>query len=447
MDNFLEGMRAETLDELLAYRYIERYINDQKLESDLLTSSLADQIDETSKLAPYVVIIPVAAHQEADNILPAARQYAAQQTDIPFTVIFHMNYPESEADISQVDTSFARADQAIRELPWLDLRITHASYECPVPIGTIRKHIWDATILAGVRSGAISPRGDIVALNHDIDVEEIEPGYMKAIQDYYQFMSRMQRQLIGGLGGSSDQATLHTPRGTHMRHAFYNQFPNASHATHWMDVITTDILRSPYEASHAIPLSWYAKFGGISADDRLGEVLNLVADAPPPYYKILPTPAIFTSPRRFIHRLHTSELQDMWSAANDFHPTEAYRDSSEEMSDISRDRLHQVVGSFALDRLNSALTYAGKNFRDWLDKGVISTYYKAYRDQADDLSEIQSACEVTAATRAADVARKALRDVIKHPDADPIVDSELSRTLHGDKDHPGLIPVEYMVLK
>ncbi|MEJ0073405.1 MAG: hypothetical protein WDN27_04995 [Candidatus Saccharibacteria bacterium] len=72
----------------------------------------ADISDGGNPLAKTVVIIPVAAHQEAAQIPTALAEYGRQRSGVPFTVVLGLNTPDVEAESPAVGRSVDAVETA-----------------------------------------------------------------------------------------------------------------------------------------------------------------------------------------------------------------------------------------------------------------------------------------------------------------------------------------------
>ncbi|USN96872.1 MAG: hypothetical protein H6797_01595 [Candidatus Nomurabacteria bacterium] len=284
-------------------KYIETYLGDQGTAHQENISYLASEFKrEDTPLAPTCVLIPVAAHQESERIVPTMAEYAKQETDDPFSVVLYLNAPTtaSYAEIRKAELAVARAK---REFPHLDLRAskTH-EYKNPV-IGAIRKRLWDATMLLSHCEGLFEESGDVVGLNHDIDTEWMRRNFMHNVQKYY--ASYRSQNNAAGLNNYLK------PAGTQLSHAYDSERPNISKVVFWYDYIHKH--RTPYstyEAGLVVPFSTYAKNNGFAEESQTYETRTmtargLAAKIPGTHHK--------TSARRFTSRLPSVAVNSVWS--------------------------------------------------------------------------------------------------------------------------------------
>lgn len=240
-------------------------------------------------LAQTVVVIPVAATQEAHNIVPAMSQYDQLADSEPFSIVLGLNEPIRDSDSKEVAATTAAVNYAIEKFPDLDIRTVHQAYDTPV-IGRIRRDLWNAVALASERTGGLETGAEVVVINHDIDVEGIAPGYVQRVQDEYDALDHRAAAL-----------PVSPVRGTYTSHAASPKHPRISQTIQWEDY-TVQQAGIIYEAGTVIPLSYYAEHGGFDPEAEVYEVSSMsTLDQAPPF---IPGTAYLTSPRRYLDRMN-----------------------------------------------------------------------------------------------------------------------------------------------
>lgn len=321
-----------------AAEIISNYLDRLAPEEHVVAANLAAEFLQTDKpLANTIVLIPVAAHQEASNVYPALSQYARQQTDQPFSVLLHPNFPKN-ADMAAVEATQAQIAAAQADFPALDIRTGQPlRYDNPT-IGAVRADLWNACLIIAQQTGNLDGPAPMIGVNHDIDTDSIGRQYLRQVHRYYTNYDPMPHLLPGGL----------PPANTRVRHTLPSSHPNIARLLFWYD-LSYDYEASGYDAGTTIPLALYAGLGGFDRQAVIAEVLGLVK----PYEylcEMIPTTMIKTSPRRYVWRL--AEGADYIWSEETFGPNDACRESLT-VPDISEndlqehllDRLPQTMGS------------------------------------------------------------------------------------------------------
>ena len=294
---------------------------------------------EDKPIEQTVVLIPVAANQDAGHIFPAMREYARQRGCDPFTICLLLNYPiDSESDASDDgrDECFQQIEQAEEEFPSLDIRAAEVGYSNGATIGQKRGDLWNATFMTAYIDGKFDEGLDVIGLNHDIDTTFISPHYMARVQQHY--ARRQARALAVG----APHGVL-PPVGTRVSHAVFDTHPHVGMVTRWIDnTYFQHADHASYEAGLAIPFSHYAQRGGFNIDDITHETARF---SPKGSLKHLTGAQLLTSPRRYIDRVGENGSQNIWTKES-FGPEDACRDhlrpdiTKEQAEDIIVDRLH-----------------------------------------------------------------------------------------------------------
>lgn len=309
---------------------VETYVWDH---ADEISEGLAhDLYDRNRPLNYTAVLVPIAAHQEADNILPALAHYASQKEADPFTVCLFLNYPADRAVAAE--ESEARVREAQSAYPGLDIRYAKMSYADKTPIGQIRKDLWDAvTRIALVEGVYDKPGQEIIGISHDIDTMSISSHYIRNIQNYY-----LDQQVL-----LTREEMIEEPmesRFTQVKHFYpFDTHPNLARAIFWQDFATRQIARNGvYEEGMAMPLSYYAKQGGFKADHVTHETRHLT----PRRLLGIPGTGMETSPRRYIARLGEYGVQAIWTE-DSFTANDDCRDPKKLPGDITYRQLEDSV--------------------------------------------------------------------------------------------------------
>lgn len=282
-------------------------------------------------LASTLVLIPVAAHQEAGNIERSLRLYAEQTTGQPFSVILSLNGPASEASNPGVAATLEAVARAQQHYPHLDVRSALTFYDDPT-IGAIRRDLWNGALLQANREGAYAPtaQSEYLGISHDIDTLAMSPRYIERIQAYYAVRQRRH-----------DEVRLpplpHSPRSTLVKHAPSPEHPEISRGIYWLD-FTSRYSGVAYEEGLVIPLSHYAKQGGFPASSRTHETSTLWNVST--YEHHISGTTMETSPRRLVERLRNG-YHTVW-APNTFGADDVCRNGATH-DDITHEALEAII--------------------------------------------------------------------------------------------------------
>lgn len=308
-DGYFERLKLN--NEQAVGDYLSRLSEDRQHHANLLAYDLQDT---TKPLAHTVAIIPVAAHQEAANILPAMAEFAKQAKSEPFTVVLYPNAPFT-ADTAATEQTHQAILEAQSTYPQLDLRTTLLNTFDKATIGELRANIWNAVTLLAHHEGAFVNGNDVIALNTDIDLARLNPHFIRNIQQH------IQPQINSGTATTGSYWVR-------AKHAYDPTLPNASRVAFVRDFAFYQLQQSStYEAGLVVTLSSHARAGGFqSATTHETKPLTK------PVRGIIPRTILETSPRRYAQRLSdVPDLQSIWNS--DFTSTDNCRTA--ELCDIS----------------------------------------------------------------------------------------------------------------
>lgn len=306
-------------------------------------------------MAETAVLIPVAAHQDADLIIPALEQYALQRNAQPFTIFLHLNAPLNTATMASVKRAEANAQTAQELFPHLDVRTTATTMYESATIGEIRKDLWSAAFLLAFHEQRLS--NDVIGINNDIDTDKISPHYISRIQQYYQRRQQQARKL------GTEPGVL-KPIATRVTHSVLPTHPNVGKVTTWVD---NTYFQAPdhvsYEAGLVVPFSSYAHLGGFNQDAKTHETAWVTNGKPLPY---LTGAHLYTSPRRYIDRLQQHDTSKIWTE-DSFGANDTCRELLPE--DITEDRVNDIL----LGRLDEDIEH------HWLSGVMMPIYVEMSR--------------------------------------------------------------------
>ena len=308
---------------------------DHELE---FAQEIAETLLDDGPLSPCVVIIPVAAHQEAHNVYHAVSEYARQDTTEPFSVVLFMNSTE-EQDDPGVQKTLSEFNRAKNDFPALDVRMAYQRYLEPT-IGEIRRDAWTGVAIAGVEGGTITDTTDILGVNHDIDLVRLPRHFMRAVQ-----------------ARQKDELRILSPAHTPVRHAPVANYDNVNRVIMWDEALNR-VLQAGYEAGTVIPLMYYARKGGVNSEDSKSEILNLIGnDASGGFMRSGWTQ---TSGRRYVEKLHLSNSpQELWSSS-EFLTTENYRSDNHDIKDITEKQFEKSIKTSIDKRMPQAVLAVSK---------------------------------------------------------------------------------------
>lgn len=312
---------------------VENYLSRLTMNERDIVNMFAANMQPDKPLAPVSAIIPIAAHQEASNIIPALSQYAKQQTEEPFSIVLYPNMPD-DGDLGKALKTIDEIEEAKAMFPHLDIRSTELHINENPQIGQLRRDVWGATILLAYVQGAFDESDEFMGVNHDIDVMYMSPHYMRRIQEYRDRIR--DRRKNHGITRDIPLKTM----STQMRHGFDTQFPNSSRVVGWVDFAHRQARdASAYDAGLVVPFAHYAQSGGFDGSRSIYETAPL-RNSGETIQKI-PGTAIHSSPRRYIERLRDHEISEIWSDGS-FDAHNAYREDNGG-GDISTARKESLV--------------------------------------------------------------------------------------------------------
>lgn len=313
---------------------VEAFMSDSMTvnELELAVEHARSFYEKDVPVARTIVLIPVAAHQEAPQISKALTEYASQVTNESFTVLLYLNCPRGFLDSEQVHKTLDAVDEAKAEHPLLDVRISIEEYTEP-RIGAIRRDLWNAALVLAHYEGLFdNPEEDVLGINHDIDIEYMSPRYIQRIQKKY---IHQQKKFIDIGAPELDLS----PRSTLVRHALPPNHPYIARVISWSDFSLNQIRDvGGFEASLVIPFGWYVKSGGFNAKDKTyesGSVTNGTEVA------CIPGTILKTSPRRYLDRIAEHGLLNIWTDES-FTATDSCREP-QQVPDITQDQLEEII--------------------------------------------------------------------------------------------------------
>lgn len=294
------------------------------------TEIALDFYDPQHTLQSTVAFIPVAAHQESANIIPAISQYAKQQNNNPFSVLLLLNSPTS-IDNAKVKDSLNACQEAKILYPNLDIRYCFREY-INANIGQIRQDLWNSGLILAHHDGLLdSEFSDVIGLNHDIDITYLSPNYIHRVQKYY----KTQKERLNKI----DPNARLRPAFTKFTHSSPINHPNIAKVIFWADFMLLQAKnKAGFEASIAVPFSHYVTTNGFS-DQPTYESQELLLGS---HARSIPNTIGKTSPRRYVQRLQQVNLSEIWDPST-FGQSDACRDNIDQFKDISQVQMQDII--------------------------------------------------------------------------------------------------------
>jgi hypothetical protein len=322
----------ETISPTLKLR-VETFITDKIRFHDLARTvkHAGDFTREDVPLARTVVLIPVAAHQEAGQIRQTLGEYAKQVTDEPFSVLLFLNCPTEFEESDGVQQTYDEYLLSVAQYPELDVRFSFQAYDEP-KIGKIRSELWNSALILAHHEGLFDDEGkDVIGINHDIDTDYISPNYIRRIQEFYAERSSWSKAV-------NTHRPL-PPRTTLVRHSYPEDLPNIAKVIFWSNLVEHQVSdRGGFEASLVIPFGWYVTGDGFSRDAATYETRDVLNGSSAPS---IPQTIMTTSSRRYVERVGEHGLHNIWEDGS-FTANDACR-NNENFTDISFERAEEII--------------------------------------------------------------------------------------------------------
>ena len=182
-----EKNRSETLknnpEAILDHRVeTAAYFASQTPEHMAEVQRLAEQITTPpSENLRAMICIPVADHQEQDNIYESLKNYTYQTAPKDqYEIILFLNHPTSRPDGSSItpDRTRAEIERFQRDFPDMPIRIMSETLPLDkANIGYVRKAMNDAALYRQYQRG--EDAGDIILVSNDADNKGIAPAYIE----------------------------------------------------------------------------------------------------------------------------------------------------------------------------------------------------------------------------------------------------------------------------
>lgn len=183
-----ETLKANPQAELNPYQEAHKYFDKQDPAYRAEIATLAEQLPPPSDKLKAIIAIPVAGHQEGNQIYETLKNYLNQTaSNDTFEVQLFVNRPET--DLNGNPTSSQETLDAIArfqaEHPNFPLRVVEKVFPPnEANIGRIRKYGADLALYRHMQRGPDA--GDIIILSNDADNKGVVPRYVQTFIDRYE---------------------------------------------------------------------------------------------------------------------------------------------------------------------------------------------------------------------------------------------------------------------
>ncbi len=188
-----EKLRSKTLKEnpnakLDHFEEIALYLEKQDKEYRERIEKLAQSTEKMGKDCKISICIPVAGHQEGNNIYESLKNYT-YQTAKPedFEIVLYVNHPENDKDGNPLnaDETMAAIEKFKTDYPDMNVRVMYEALpNDEAKIGRIRKILSDATLVRQHERGKDAP--DLIMVSNDADNKGIDPRYIQTFIDKFE---------------------------------------------------------------------------------------------------------------------------------------------------------------------------------------------------------------------------------------------------------------------
>jgi len=188
-----EKTRSITLKEnpnakLDHYKEIKMYLEKMNPNYFERIKRLSEQTKKMEKECKVSINIPIAGHQESQNIYEALKNYATQTAKPEtFELVLFVNHPETDGKgnkLKATDT-LNEIEKFKKDYPNIRSRVIYEILsDKEANIGRIRKLMSDATLLRHHQRGKDAP--DLIMISNDADNKGIDPRYIDAFIEKFE---------------------------------------------------------------------------------------------------------------------------------------------------------------------------------------------------------------------------------------------------------------------
>ena len=156
--------------------YFERQPKEYVEEIQQLSEQITDPVSENLKA---IVCIPVAGHQEGNNIYETLTNYINQDaTQDEYEVLLFVNWPAQDKDGNPLnaDATFSAIEKFRSEHPDFPLRVISKSFAQSGNIGQFRKYLTDVALWRTQQR--TNKSGEVIFISNDADQKGVAPTYI-----------------------------------------------------------------------------------------------------------------------------------------------------------------------------------------------------------------------------------------------------------------------------
>lgn len=182
---FSPRLRDNPEAELNEAEEIEWYFNQQTDAHRRRVRRNAESLGDIGDAVDVVITIPVAGHQEADNIYHTLEAYLDQtMARDRFELVLYVNNPETKVDGSPLnsDATLAEIERFKAEHPELPVRVFHETLaRSDAKIGKIRKTLVDSVLLRHKDRLDAGSAKELTIVSNDADAVRVNPAYLETM--------------------------------------------------------------------------------------------------------------------------------------------------------------------------------------------------------------------------------------------------------------------------
>jgi hypothetical protein len=182
---FAETIRKNPEAKLDAYDEAQKYLNKQDADYLKKVGDFASEMGEMNPDCRLSICIPVAGHEEADNIYETLKNYTYQQKDGKpldpklFEIALNINHPENdkEGNLLNADSVISEVRRFQTDYPAMNVRIIYERVpNDQATIGRARKILSDTVLKRSVARG--KGKTDLIMVSNDADNKGLATEYI-----------------------------------------------------------------------------------------------------------------------------------------------------------------------------------------------------------------------------------------------------------------------------
>ena len=239
----------------------EDYMKKQSPEYLAEVERLAAQSEPMNPACKVAICIPVAGHQEVNNIERTLSSYLNQTIDKDaFELVLFVNQPDvsPRGETIKSDGTLDRIEKFKKEHPELNIRVMQSVIPIrDARIGNVRKMLSDATLARSLKRGG---NDDLIMVSNDADLKGVSPEYLKNFVE--KFEKEPQTDAFMGQLDWDPEAYIRNPL-NHIGTRLF-QYISAQHRKANRGIESSG-------ANFAYRASTYAAVGGYNTKAEMGE--------------------------------------------------------------------------------------------------------------------------------------------------------------------------------